>query len=237
MTVRLEIGRIVKPHGVRGEVVVVPTTNRDTDRFVAGNAFGRSGGGPDLVVEAARPHQGRWLVRFEGVADRNAAEVLRGVLLVAEPLDDPEALWVHELVGRAVVTVAGERVGTVDAVEANPASDLLVLDSGALVPLVFVVEPVAEAPEPVVVDPPVGLLERNPDARRPVADPRQTSTTSGLGAGTPPAAANRCRAALLSQGVTSQVLSCCSRSAMSSRASSNARPTPRRRHFGSTSIS
>jgi 16S rRNA processing protein RimM len=63
---------------------------------------------------------------------------------------------VHELIGATAVLVDGTEVGTVDGVEANPASDLLVLDSGALVPVVFVT---AHEPGRVTIDPPEGLLD------------------------------------------------------------------------------
>lgn len=113
-----------------------------------------------LVVASARPHQGRWLVRFEGITDRNGAEELRGATLVGEPLDDPGEgeLWVHELVGDEVRDVNGNSLGRVTAVEANPAHDILVLDDGALVPFVFVVEREAGV---LVVDLPDGLLDVN----------------------------------------------------------------------------
>ena len=109
-----------------------------------------------LTVGSSRPHQRDWIVAFDGIPDRNTAETLRGLVLLAEPLEDPDALWVHELVGARVVTPDGAERGRVAAVEANPASDLLVLDSGALVPLTFVVE---RAPGVVTVDPPEGLFD------------------------------------------------------------------------------
>lgn len=112
---------------------------------------------PDaLVVGSARPHGGRYRVAFEGIGDLDAAESLRGAVLLAEPLEDPEALFVHELIGSEVVDVEGRAHGRVRSVEANPASDLLVLEGGVLVPLVFVV---AREAGRVVVDPPEGLLE------------------------------------------------------------------------------
>lgn len=109
-----------------------------------------------MLVRASRPHQRDWIVAFEGIADRNTAETLRGLVLRAEPLEDPEALWVHELVGCHVVELDGTERGIVTAVEANPASDLLVLDTGALVPLRFVV---SREPGRVVIDPPLGLFD------------------------------------------------------------------------------
>lgn len=110
-----------------------------------------------LVVTTARPHQGRWLLRFEGIADRTAAEALRGTVLSADALpSDPDELWVHELIGAEVHDTTGARIGVVVAVQANPAHDLLVLDGGTLVPVTFVVE---HERERVVVDLPDGLLE------------------------------------------------------------------------------
>ena len=149
----LEVGRIAKAHGVRGEVTVVLTTER-LERLAPGSVL-HTRRGP-LEVVSARPHQGGHLVTFAGVPDRNAAEALRGLVLQAEALDDPDELWVHELVGRLVVEVDGTARGTVTALEVNPASDLLVLDGGALVPLRFVVE---TTPDRVVVDVPQGLFD------------------------------------------------------------------------------
>jgi len=119
----------------------------------------------ELVVESARPlpgktsgHGSQWVVRFAGVTTREGAETLSGAPLRAEPWPGAagDDLWVHELIGSEVLDTAGQRRGTVVAVEANPASDLLVLDSGALVPLRFVV---AAEPGRLTVDPPAGLFE------------------------------------------------------------------------------
>jgi 16S rRNA processing protein RimM len=151
----LEIGHISKPHGLRGEVVVLLITDR-VERMASGSVL-ETDRGP-LRVRSARPAGDRWLVAFEGVADREGADALRGTVLRAEALDDPTELWVHQLIGSTVVTVAGEAVGTIESVQANPASDLLVLESGALVPVAFVVDHGAGR---VVIDPPEGLLEVN----------------------------------------------------------------------------
>jgi len=93
-----------------------------------------------------------------GVADRAAAERLHGVDLEAESLEVPGALWVHELVGATVRDAAGAELGTVGSVEANPASDLLVLESGGLIPMHFVVQ-FDQAAHVVEVDIPEGLLD------------------------------------------------------------------------------
>lgn len=113
-----------------------------------------------LEVVASRPHQHRHLVQFDGIADRTAAESLRGTVLRAPALADEEVFWVHELVGAAMVTVTGREVGAVVAVEANPASDLLVDEHGHLVPLVFVVDQRnVDGRVEIVVDAPAGLLD------------------------------------------------------------------------------
>jgi len=177
----LEVGRIARPHGLAGAVVVALVTNR-TERLAPGaelmcypatgpSTLGAHGseppapdaGGPasvsgvrTLEVRSSRPFQGRYLVEFEGVHSREDADELRGGLLVALALDDPEALFVHELVGSDVLEVDGTRHGTVVAVQANPASDLLVMEDGSLVPLRFVV---AREEGRLVVDVPAGLFE------------------------------------------------------------------------------
>jgi len=151
----LEVGRIAKPHGLRGEVVVALSTDV-TDRVAPGSVLTTDHG--PLVVVSSRPHQHRWIVAFEGIGTREAAEALHGRVLRAEPLDDEDALWVHELIGAEVRTPDGRSWGAVTAVESNPASDLLVLPGGVLVPTVFVSDD-SGLPAVVVVDPPAGLLE------------------------------------------------------------------------------
>ena len=109
-----------------------------------------------VVVAAARPHQQKWLVRFEGVEDRTAAESLRGRTLSAEPLDDPDAVFVHQLIGKHLVDQAGTDHGLIVAVVDNPASDLIELADGRLVPLAFYVEADESS---VSVSVPPGLLD------------------------------------------------------------------------------
>ena len=153
MTALLEVGRISKAHGIRGEVVVHLTTDR-TERLDPGSVLSTDHG--DLAVVASRPHQQSWIVAFDGVVTRNQAEELRGRVLRAEPLEDEGVDWVHELIGATVLDTDGGVIGTVRAVEDNPAADLLVLDSGALIPMTFVV---GSEPGRVTVDLPEGLLD------------------------------------------------------------------------------
>jgi 16S rRNA processing protein RimM len=149
----LEVGYVARAHGLRGEVVVVLTTDR-VERLSPGTVLSTDLG--DLTVAASRPHQDRWIVALAGVSTRDEASALRALALRASPLDDPAELWVHDMVGSVVQTTAGDEVGRCVAVVANPAADLIELDSGALVPVSFVV---SHAPGTLTVDPPEGLFD------------------------------------------------------------------------------
>jgi 16S rRNA processing protein RimM len=154
----LEVGRVVRPHGLGGQVVVELWTNRE-ERMAPGSSL--SAAGRLLVVSAAArlPAGGgrtRWRVAFYGTSTREQAEALRGEVLSAEPLEVEGALWVHEMVGADLYDATGRLVGRVDAVEANPASDLLVLGDGRVVPLTFVSRRPGGG---LVVEGPEGLLE------------------------------------------------------------------------------
>ena len=147
---------MAKPHGLAGEVVVVLVSNRP-ERGEVGSVFFTDTG--PLHVYAARPFGDNWLMRFTGIDTREQAESLRATVLRSPPLHDEDAWWVHELIGSIVVDTDGTQLGTVQSVVANPASDLLELDGGGLVPLRFVVE---RSPVRVVVEVPAGLLDPPP---------------------------------------------------------------------------
>jgi len=157
----LEIGRIEKPHGVRGEVVVSLITHR-LERLAPGSVLTTDRG--PLVVESSRPHQHRHLVWFDAIGDRNVAEQWRGVVLLAPPLDEPDdaTLWVHHLVGAVVVDQHGNEHGEVVALVENPASDLLELADGRLVPLAFLVD--HQPGVRIDVNVPAGLLDLKHEA-------------------------------------------------------------------------
>ncbi|MEU8260588.1 ribosome maturation factor RimM [Micromonospora sp. NPDC048999] len=194
----LIVGRIGKPHGIRGEVTVEVRTDEPEARFAPGMVLRTMPGATpraaqaqdvlraepgavapaqpgayqvpaELTVEFARMHQGRLLVAFEGVLDRDVAEALRGTLVGVDsaevsPPEDPEEFHDHQLVGLAVVTPAGERLGEVARIDHAPASDLLVLrrpeGRTALIPFVKAIVPEVDiAGGRVVVDPPDGLLD------------------------------------------------------------------------------
>ena len=168
---RLVVGRVVRPHGVRGELSVEVLSDAP-ERFVPGAELGV--GDPDgpaplgtAVILAARLHLGRLLVRLEGVEDRDAAGELRGALLsipmeAARPLEADE-FWPHQLVGLAVVDREGRRRGEVADVLPGTAHDLLAvaLPSGErrLVPAVAALVTVELEAGRVLVDAVPGLLD------------------------------------------------------------------------------
>ncbi len=150
----LEIGHIRRPHGLRGDVFVQLVSDRD-DRLRPGSILYTER--RSLTVAASRrAANGRWVVTFEGIGDRAAAEAYTNRSLSAPPIDDPDALWVHELIGSRVVDQDGVDRGECVSVVANPASDLLELASGALVPSTFVVSRKGAV---INVDVPDGLFE------------------------------------------------------------------------------
>jgi 16S rRNA processing protein RimM len=168
----LVVGRVVKAHGVTGELTVDVRTDDPDGRFTAGAVLRgrRPKGGTEqrYVIESVRPHGGRLLVRLEGVADRTGADALRGTLFLVDsaelpPTEDPDEFYDHELEGLAVRTVGGEDVGTVAEVLHTAAGELLSVKTpdGAevLVPFVSaIVARVSLADGLMEIDPPDGLL-------------------------------------------------------------------------------
>ena len=168
----LVVGRVVKAHGITGEVVVEIRTDDPDTRFAPGSSLrGRpSRGGPEsrYVVASVRDHGGRLLVRLDEVADRDAAESLRGTVFIVDsadlpPIDDPDEFYDHQLEGLQVVTTTGTTVGSVAEVLHTAAGELLSVRSEqgeVLVPFVSaIVTSVSLADQRIEIDPPEGLLE------------------------------------------------------------------------------
>lgn len=150
----LEVGHIRRAHGLRGDVFVQLLSDSDA-RVAPGSEMFADG--ERLVVETSRiASSGRRVVKFAQIPDRTAAEKYANRVLRARPIDDPDALWVHEMIGRRVVEVDGTDHGVCVAVLANPAADLLELASGALVPSNFVV---SLDENTITVDTPDGLFD------------------------------------------------------------------------------
>ena len=166
---RIVVGSVGKAHGLKGEVQVRAMTDLAA-RFAVGARLWVAGEATTVV--ASRPHKGTWLVRFDGVVDRNAAELLRGAELTADrdaARDDVDVFFADELVGMLVADEDGNVLGTVtDLVELPDAAgyDLLEVagDDGTwLLPnaddlVVVATDPTDETHYLMVVDPPDGLL-------------------------------------------------------------------------------
>ncbi len=168
----LTVGRVVKAHGISGEIVVDVRTDDPELRFAPGATLhARKSGAPqrDYVVEAARPHGARLLVRLVGVGDRDGADALRSSLFVVDsaelpPITEPDTYYDHQLEGLAVRDMAGEPVGTVTEVLHTAAGELLAIKRTdgreLLVPFIAAFVPsVSLAERTVVIDPPEGLLD------------------------------------------------------------------------------
>jgi 16S rRNA processing protein RimM len=157
-------GQVGRPHGIAGEVYVLPISD-DPSRFRSGSELVHESAG-DLVIESVRNHRERLLVKFRGIETRTDAEALRGALYV--PRERLRALgrdeyWEHELRGCSVVDGSGEQLGVVTGLVAGRAQDLFVVDTPAgerLVPIVKdIVVDVSVAERRVRIDPPLGLLD------------------------------------------------------------------------------
>lgn len=171
----LVVGRVVKSHGVTGEVVVEIRTDDPADRFAPGTRLrakgpfdgGAEGSAVSYVIESVRQHVGRLLVRLAGVADRDAADALRGSLFVIDaddlpPIDEPDTYYDHQLVGLMVQTATGEGVGVVTEVVHTAAGELLAVKRDSdevLVPFVRAIVTSVSLDDGIVeIDPPHGLL-------------------------------------------------------------------------------
>lgn len=165
MSERLTIGRIAKAHGIGGEVSIEIHTDVE-ERFAPG-ATVRIDPDLDLTITSARPHQGRVLVRFEGIHDRNGAEALRGRWLSVDAAstpvpEDPWSFWEFQLDGATVVDTQGARLGVFARAEHGRSGDLWVVatpNGEVLVPAVrAIVRDVNVETKIIVLDPPEGLF-------------------------------------------------------------------------------
>jgi 16S rRNA processing protein RimM len=169
----LVVGRVVKAHGISGEVVVDVRTDEPDARFAPGGrlrARKPRDGGPErsYVIESSRPHGARLLVRLAGVADRDSADALRGNLFLVDseelpPIDEPDTYYDHQLEGLRVATTTGQEIGVVTEVLHTAGGELLSVkrESGELlVPFVgAIVTAVSLEDGTLQIEPPDGLLD------------------------------------------------------------------------------
>jgi 16S rRNA processing protein RimM len=169
---QLQVARIGKPHGIRGEVTVQVLTDAPADRFVPGTEFvvEPASAGP-LTVISARWNKDILLLGFDEIETRNQAETLRGAKLFIETEeldeDDDEGWYEHELVGLDA-RVGSRVVGKVSGLRTLPVQDLLVVETTdgkeILIPFVEQIVPEVNVAEGfVLVTPPEGLFEVNID--------------------------------------------------------------------------
>ena len=184
------VGRVARPHGNAGRVVIDPDTDFAEERFRPGNAvYVRRGGDVErLVLRDVRFHRGRPIVGFEGVGTIPGAEALAGVD-VGVPAESLEPLpegtfYYHELIGCRVETVDGRPVGTVASIEGDGGAHRLVVGDASGEVQVPLTAPICVRVDPreriIVLDPPEGLLELNRPSR-------------GRGAGEAPSNGAECR--------------------------------------------
>jgi 16S rRNA processing protein RimM len=171
---RVIVGRVGRPHGIRGEVVIGVRTDEPDLRFAVGAVLEvqqdvQDDPGQALTVASARWHSGQLLAAFEGITDRTMAGALTGSWLSVDSsqlpaITDPDEFRDHELIGLSVRTLAGEQVGVVTDV-LHHGQDLLVVRRAGqsneyLVPFVKAIVPEVDVAAGVlVIDPPAGLLD------------------------------------------------------------------------------
>ncbi len=165
----VSIGRIVRPQGNRGEVVVALATDRPEERFAVGAevALVHHGQQRQLTVRESRPHGDRWVVGFDGVATIDDAEALREAEIVV-PMASLRALgtgtyYMHDLIGCDVETVSGAPVGRVVRMQTEVGTPLLIVATPTGERMVPFAEAICRTidigAKRVVIDPPEGLLE------------------------------------------------------------------------------
>ena len=177
---QLRVGRLTKPHGLKGALKLELYTDDPERRFVAGATFSLQvptespWHGKHLTLRELRWYNGQPVGFFEGIDDRTTAEsVVKAILWVDQPADEaaePDAWYDHQLIGLAVIR-DGERVGEVVHVDHLPAQDLLVVKTPGpkrrevMVPFVQAIVPEVDVDAgTLTVTPPPGLFEELPES-------------------------------------------------------------------------
>jgi 16S rRNA processing protein RimM len=165
------VGRIVRPQGRRGEVVVALDTDFAESRFQPGAVLWASKAGVTrtLTVTSSWPHQDRWVIALEGFGSIDEAETLRDTELrvpaeALQPLGEG-AFYVHDLLGCRVETITGTIVGEVIRVDLGNGTPLLVVMKDGREVLVPLAEAICRridvGTKTIAIDPPEGLIEVN----------------------------------------------------------------------------
>jgi 16S rRNA processing protein RimM len=169
------VGRVRNAHGIRGELVVEAITDAPDAVFAsgrrvyAGTVDGElARGAPTLTVGVARPFKEGWIVAFDEIRDRNAAELWREryLLLPLGELTPPaeDEVYYHELIGMRVERADGALVGQVEGIYELPQGLMLEVRPPGRPTVILpyrpeVVTGVDVARKIVTVDPPEGMLD------------------------------------------------------------------------------
>lgn len=167
---QVQVARIGKPHGIKGEVTVLVLTDAPDSRFAVGSEFvvepAKIG---SLTVKSSRWNKDILLLGFEGTNTRNDAELLRGATMFFESDDDEDddAWYEHELLGLEV-RVGANKVGKVAGLRTQAVQDLLIVEDNegdeVLVPFVDEIVPEVNIEDGyVLLTPPAGLFTVNKD--------------------------------------------------------------------------
>jgi 16S rRNA processing protein RimM len=165
------VGRIARPHGIRGQVVVNPETDFVEERFAPGaTLWTRSNDGEQrLTIASARVQGSRPVIAFDGFASIDDVERLAGLELrvpeeALQPLERG-SYYQHQLVGCVVETIGGERIGAVTRVDGGVGGTLLAVEGRrgeVLIPFAAdICVDVDVAAKKVRIEPIDGLLELN----------------------------------------------------------------------------
>ena len=171
----LAVGHIVKPHGIKGEFLVLPLTDHPQSTYRPGvvlhlgsvDSANPDPGLPALKLEQVRPYRNGYIASAGGITDRNDAERLRGHYLfrevsALEPLGDGEFFY-HQLLGMKVQTNIGTVVGEVTEVYELDPNDILCVqghEGEIMIPFSKEIVLQVNADEKcIVIDPPDGLLD------------------------------------------------------------------------------
>jgi 16S rRNA processing protein RimM len=169
------VGRIARPHGLRGHVAVNPETDFIEERFRPGAVVHTRIDGRDasLTIAAVRVQNGRPVIAFEGRLTREDVEPLAGLELRV-PEDalhrlEPGHFYEHQLVGCVVETVRGDVVGPVLRIEGGAGGSRLVVDgerSEVQIPLaVDICVDIDIVAKRIRIEPPEGLIDLNETRR------------------------------------------------------------------------
>ena len=131
----VSIGRIVRPHGIRGEVKVTPLTDWPERIKEYGSLYMErgEGGGKWVEIEKGRVQGNQVILKISRIDDKKVAESLRGAELKIQGdkiIPPPEgSYYIFDLIGLEVTTTEGKRIGSVVDILRMPAQDVYVVDA------------------------------------------------------------------------------------------------------------